>query len=195
MATLAYPHGHEVELETALDFVNTLELEGGLPVDHLPDTSSAIDWMASHGLVHAELCADDDDRVLERTRSVRDAMRSVIDAVVEDRAADPAALRSINRALARRDAVELVPAPDGAWVAHRHVGDPIDGALARLADPLVALVAAGDASRLRVCANDSCRWAFYDTSRTGRRRWCDMATCGNRAKAARHRARAKGEEA
>jgi predicted RNA-binding Zn ribbon-like protein len=32
---------------------------------------------------------------------------------------------------------------------------------------------------------------FYDTSRTGRRRWCDMATCGNRAKAARHRARSK----
>jgi len=32
---------------------------------------------------------------------------------------------------------------------------------------------------------------FYDISRTGRRRWCDMATCGNRAKAARHRARAR----
>ena len=30
---------------------------------------------------------------------------------------------------------------------------------------------------------------FYDASRTSRRRWCDMATCGNRAKAARHRAR------
>ena len=42
-----------------------------------------------------------------------------------------------------------------------------------------------------ICANDTCRWIFYDTSRTGRRRWCDMATCGNRAKAARHRARAK----
>ena len=45
------------------------------------------------------------------------------------------------------------------------------------------------AERLRVCANPECRWAFFDSSRTGRRRWCDMATCGNRAKAARHRAR------
>jgi predicted RNA-binding Zn ribbon-like protein len=35
---------------------------------------------------------------------------------------------------------------------------------------------------------------FFDSSPTGRRRWCDMATCGNRAKAARHRARAKATE-
>ena len=48
------------------------------------------------------------------------------------------------------------------------------------------------AEAIRVCASDTCEWVFYDTSRTGRRRWCDMATCGNRAKAARHRARTKG---
>jgi predicted RNA-binding Zn ribbon-like protein len=44
---------------------------------------------------------------------------------------------------------------------------------------------------LRVCANDDCRWAFEDTSRAGRRRWCDMTTCGNVAKARRYRARKK----
>ncbi|HEY3524141.1 MAG TPA: CGNR zinc finger domain-containing protein [Candidatus Limnocylindrales bacterium] len=193
MTVLAHPHGHEVELDTALDFVNTLELEGSDLVDHLPDVDAVIAWLAEHGLVHPELCADDDDRVVERVRTVREALRTVIDALAEDRAADPGALGTVNQALAARDAVELVPAPEGARVGHRHVGDPIDGALARLAEPLVSLVAEGDISRLRVCANDRCRWAFYDTSRTGRRRWCDMATCGNRAKAARHRARAKRE--
>jgi predicted RNA-binding Zn ribbon-like protein len=30
---------------------------------------------------------------------------------------------------------------------------------------------------------------FFDGTKNGRRRWCDMGTCGNRAKAARHRAR------
>jgi flagellar biosynthesis GTPase FlhF len=30
-----------------------------------------------------------------------------------------------------------------------------------------------------------CRWVFSDSSRSGRRKWCDMNTCGNRAKAAR----------
>jgi predicted RNA-binding Zn ribbon-like protein len=69
------------------------------------------------------------------------------------------------------------------------VGDPLDGALAAVAEPRVALIAAGDTASLRICANDGCRWVFHDTSPTGRRRWCSMASCGNRAKAARHRAR------
>jgi predicted RNA-binding Zn ribbon-like protein len=32
---------------------------------------------------------------------------------------------------------------------------------------------------------------FFDNTKNGRRRWCDMATCGNRAKAARHREKLK----
>jgi predicted RNA-binding Zn ribbon-like protein len=102
------------------------------------------------------------------------------------------ALDTVNRALHARQVIELLPAPDGVAVDHRHVGDPIDDALARLSDPLVRELTDGHPERIRICDNDRCRWVFYDTSRTGRRRWCDMTTCGNRAKAARHRARAKG---
>ena len=42
--------------------------------------------------------------------------------------------------------------------------------------------AAGTWRRLRACANPACGWAFYDRSRNGSSRWCDMAICGNRAK-------------
>ncbi len=43
--------------------------------------------------------------------------------------------------------------------------------------------------RLKVCARDSCRWAFYDTSRNRSGRWCSMAGCGNIVKMRRaHRA-------
>ena len=48
-----------------------------------------------------------------------------------------------------------------------------------------------DKGRLRVCANDECRWVFRDNSPAGRRNWCDMSSCGNRAKAARLRERQK----
>jgi predicted RNA-binding Zn ribbon-like protein len=41
--------------------------------------------------------------------------------------------------------------------------------------------------RLRRCAGDNCGWFFIDTSKGGRRRWCDMATCGNTAKYVRAR--------
>ena len=67
----------------------------------------------------------------------------------------------------------------------------IDDVLARLAERVARQVISPDVDRLRICASDTCDWVFYDSSRTGRRRWCDMNTCGNRAKAARHRARAR----
>ena len=43
--------------------------------------------------------------------------------------------------------------------------------------------------RVRECASDSCSWLFMDMSKNGSRRWCSMESCGNRAKAHRHRAR------
>jgi predicted RNA-binding Zn ribbon-like protein len=40
--------------------------------------------------------------------------------------------------------------------------------------------------RLRICDGNDCSWLFLDSSKGGRRRWCDMATCGNVSKARRH---------
>jgi predicted RNA-binding Zn ribbon-like protein len=50
----------------------------------------------------------------------------------------------------------------------------------------------GSWARLKACANEDCRWVFYDQSRNRGGSWCDMAACGNRLKnrdfRARHRA-------
>lgn len=45
--------------------------------------------------------------------------------------------------------------------------------------------------RVKQCAHTGCVLHFYDTTKSGTRRWCSMAVCGNRAKAARHYERAK----
>jgi len=44
---------------------------------------------------------------------------------------------------------------------------------------------------LRICAADDCQWLFMDTSKNQTRRWCNMKSCGNRAKARRHIERKK----
>jgi predicted RNA-binding Zn ribbon-like protein len=49
------------------------------------------------------------------------------------------------------------------------------------------------AARLKRCEGSRCALLFVDTSRSGRRRWCSMERCGNRAKAAAHRRRKKEE--
>jgi predicted RNA-binding Zn ribbon-like protein len=91
--------------------------------------------------------------------------------------------------------IELVPAADGVSLDHRHEGDPISGAMARLAEAVTRELTGENSRRLRVCANDECRWVFNDHSPAGRRKWCDMSSCGNRAKAARHRERQKQKAA
>jgi predicted RNA-binding Zn ribbon-like protein len=195
-------HAHEVTLEDTFDFLNTHDLENGFPVERLPTLDEALSWFVERGVIHGEGAdrlgheAEADpatgERELSRIHGVRRALREVADAIVENRPPQNGALDTVNRALHARQVIELVPSSDGCVaVDHRHVGDPIDDALARLCDPLVAELTSGDPERIRVCDNDRCRWVFYDTSRTGRRRWCDMATCGNRAKAARHRAKSK----
>lgn len=197
-------HAHGVDLAATFDFLNTADIDNGLPLETLPSLDDALAWFVGRGVIHGE-GADlararvatqpaDAARDLSRIHAVRNALREVAEAIAARQAPRAGALDTVNRTLHARQVIELVPAPDGVSVDHRHVGDPIDDALARLADPLVAELTAGHPDRIRVCASDTCQDFFYDASRTSRRRWCDMSTCGNRAKAARHRARAKGLE-
>jgi predicted RNA-binding Zn ribbon-like protein len=198
----SHDHHHDMSLEDTSDFMNTLELESGSLVDRFTTFDDAAHWLSDRGICHENLAPSalaasgrTQDDALERVRSVREALREVADAVAHDRPPTDDALAEVNRAIRARERVELVRETDGVSVGHSHVGDPLDDALARLADPLVHEIQSGRAERVRICANDTCRWVFFDESRAGRRRWCDMASCGNRAKAARHRARAKASAA
>jgi len=203
--SVAVGHAHDVRLDDTFDFLNTDDRENGFPLERLPTLPDVLGWFVERGVIHAEGAdrlrvaagerPDVASRDLARVHRLRAALREVADSIVEQRAPRDGALDTVNRALHARQVIELVPAPDGVSVDHRHVGDPIDDALARLADPLVRELTGGHPERIHICADDTCRFVFYDTSRTGRRRWCDMATCGNRAKAARHRARARAGDA
>lgn len=65
---------------------------------------------------------------------------------------------------------------------------PVDLATARSA---LGLIASDDTERLKICPN--CEWLFIDRSKNRSRTWCDMAVCGNRAKARLHYRKRKGE--
>jgi predicted RNA-binding Zn ribbon-like protein len=194
-------HAHDVDLDDTFDFLNTDDTENGFPLERLPTLDAALAWFVDRGVIHLEGAdrvraqaaakPSEGERDLVRIHAVRSALREVAHAISEHRAPRSASLDTINRALHARQIIELVPAEDGCSVDHRHVGDPIDDALARLTGPLVTELTDGHPDRIKICASETCEWVFYDASRTSRRRWCDMATCGNRAKAARHRARGR----
>lgn len=187
-------HVHDPGLDAPLDLINTLELTDGKPDDQLATADAAVGFFAGHDLAHEEdlrsQARREGDAWLDRIREARAALRELWDAQVEGRAPDGHALRTLNAILEGGPRVELRATLAGVEVAHRHRNDdPTGEALARTAAPLVEAISAGESVRFRICANDGCRWVFEDTSRAGRRRWCDMATCGNRAKARRFRSR------
>ncbi|MCU0505137.1 MAG: CGNR zinc finger domain-containing protein [Chloroflexi bacterium] len=190
-------HGHNAPLEDCLEFVNTGRLVRGRPTHEFVGPPDAIEWFAARQLIHddarrrlltryaADPAAGHAD--LEIVRRVRDALRGLLEAAVDGRPASRSDLRTVNRTLRTHYVYVLVPAADGVSLGHRHLGDPIAGALGRLAETLARELSQGMPERLRICESPDCSEAFIDRSRTGRRRWCDMSTCGNRAKAARHR--------
>ncbi|MFI7121444.1 CGNR zinc finger domain-containing protein [Amycolatopsis sp. NPDC049868] len=72
-----------------------------------------------------------------------------------------------------------------AW-APPVTGKQLLGAVARDA---IGLVAGERSGRVRACSASDCHLLFFDTSRSGNRRWCSMERCGNRAKIRAYRAR------
>jgi predicted RNA-binding Zn ribbon-like protein len=67
--------------------------------------------------------------------------------------------------------------------------EPVDLATARSA---LRLITIPEPDRLKICPN--CGWLFLDRSKNKSRAWCDMAVCGNRAKARLHYQRKKGKD-
>lgn len=103
--------------------------------------------------------------------------------------ADPASLDALNQALAdTADQRLLVQTPAGViwrWRVGEDLGSMTAGFIGRLAVQASALLTSGDLARLKVCDTPDCDWLFLDTSKNGRRRWCQMNVCGAREKVKR----------
>jgi len=63
--------------------------------------------------------------------------------------------------------------------------------LSAIAESFARTLIEGQAGRLKLCANEGCRWAFLDRTKGNIRRWCNDATCGNRDRVRRSRAAQK----
>jgi predicted RNA-binding Zn ribbon-like protein len=188
--------------ELFVAFANTLERTRGVAVDAIPDADALLDWLRAHDLLSARgrategahLRRDPDEAQLrlERFRHLRALLQAMASAISAEGRAEPDQLTELNHIL--RSGLhyhQLRIRPDGNRYEVSQVGDRLDQARAAIASSFAHFVADDAPERLRVCANEGCGEVFVDRSPGGRRRWCDMRTCGNQAKVARHRARAR----
>jgi predicted RNA-binding Zn ribbon-like protein len=184
-----------------LDFVNT---DGG---SHSSDTVGDFDhlvaWLETAIALDAERAQMMRRRALQQpsgataalmdARRVRSALRSLAERGAGIQQARLDALGEINRVLGRSAGTRRVEVrPDGTFArSFVPVGDAFAGLMIPIVESAADALILGELARVRRCADPRCARVFYDGTKNAARRWCDMATCGNRAKAARHRARLK----
>lgn len=188
------PPEPESEGELFLDFANTIELSGGMPEDRVPDGVALRAWLAARDLLSPGTSARAVTADLPSFRALRELVREITARQASGRSPTQDQLRRLNGVL--REGThhhELRLDREGGRFTVGQVGGELPQARAAIAGSLAHYLADHDLHRLRVCANDGCRWLFVDRSPAGRRRWCDMRTCGNRAKVARHRARRRSQ--
>jgi predicted RNA-binding Zn ribbon-like protein len=197
-----------------LDFVNSDDTRrgrrGAAPVDALNTFEGFIGWLTQAQLLDDERAAAMTRRAQQQPTGASAALhearrlRNVLRALAERGGASVAraatgrenddrslqvAIAEINRVLGRSAGTRRVEArDDGRFVRNFvTVGDVFAGLLAPVIESAADSLVDGELARVHRCADPRCGRVFYDSSRNGKRRWCDMTTCGNRAKAARHR--------
>ncbi|WP_285128565.1 CGNR zinc finger domain-containing protein [Leclercia adecarboxylata] len=171
----------------ALDFINSEYGTGEERHDCFEDNLSVIDWLETAGLVPKGTEAPDD--LLFEARQLRDAARAVVHAAMKSVAAN---LTVINKVLqAGRPEIALQWDENTQRYRVEVCSDALSsaGLLWPIADALVKLVTDDKFEYVRQCEAHNCILLFHDLSKSHRRRWCSMATCGNRMKVAAYRNR------
>ncbi len=182
------------------DFANTVvsfEREGG----SLHDADDVIDFLRVTGALDAAgepaaraLAHADDRAFVTLALRLRGAVTAALTAVENGTRLDEGDATLLNDVL-RADAAydRLETAGDRFALVRARVHDDPAALLAPIARDTARLLATPGVP-LRHCAGTNCVRHFYDDSRTGKRRWCDMAICGNRAKVAAFAARRSGSD-
>lgn len=170
------------QLRLVQTFLNTYDLDSGHDV--LVDSASAKAWLVDNRL--ASPGTDYDANDLRRLTEVRRALHELV-AANGGTGLQRRAVTTLNEAARRvRLGVRLHPT-DGYRLVAEGVG--VDRPIGELLMSVTGAMTAGNWNRLKVCANDACQRAFYDSSRNRSGRWCSMATCGNRMKGRAYRQR------
>jgi predicted RNA-binding Zn ribbon-like protein len=186
-----------------LEFVNTDDTRRGERIDTMRDFAALVRWLETHGVLEGERAAVMRRRAeqqpagasaaLADARRIRAALRALAERGAQQDAIRQDVLAEINRVLGRSAGTRRVEdrGDDGFVRSFVPGGDAFAGLMIPVVESAADAFVHGELPRIRRCASSTCSHVFLDTTKNRRRRWCDMRTCGNRAKAARHRTKAR----
>ena len=162
-------------------FVNTREPAGP---DAIATPEGLRAWLAAQDLNAGDVPVREAD--VARAMGLREALRALMLANHEQ-TVDAEAAAALNGYAAELPLVVRLGSDGGFELAPESTG--ADGGLARILGLVFTSMADGTWPRMKACRDDTCGWAFYDTSKNRSGAWCSMRYCGNRAKARAYRRR------
>jgi predicted RNA-binding Zn ribbon-like protein len=171
----------------AIDFIHTGGLGGRSRFERWQTPDDVADWAEASPDLGFRPTVTEAER--KAAWDLREALWEYSRAVVEKRRPPQSAADHIARVAETPD---LVP----TWLDGKRVwrdGAPFSQVMSSVARDAISLFGTEEVAHFRKCANPSCGLTFVDHSRGGKRQWCTMQRCGNLMKAARHRAKTKGE--
>jgi predicted RNA-binding Zn ribbon-like protein len=186
----------------ALDFLNSIATPKDVPVEWLRNGRDLIDWLEQAKVIAADVAgrfrASKEQRALDgvagKAREFRDWLREFVHRHIGKPLAAGAAkaLGPLNELLAGDTSYPMVEAAGGEQALRlRRVRrwDSPEELLHPVAEAAADLICSVEFRLIRACEGSVCSLLFLDRTKAHGRRWCSMAVCGNRAKAAAHRAR------
>ena len=178
----------------SLDFINTLVAQNGEPLDLLKDFTDFAAWSIAANLLEiskAEHLIKNWNETADLTTALTDALefrevlREMFVGLAHGKDVKPSALKAINREIQNKSgAAEIKKTENGFEKTFRADYQKPRQLLAPIAESAADLLCYGDLSLVKKCEASECVLYFYDTTKNHQRRWCSMAACGNRAKAA-----------
>ena len=149
---------------------------------------------AQHLLHRAEQHPQAASKILNDAIRLREAIYRVFYAIAEDSTPPQDDMDVLNTQLARAmSRACIAPVEDRfswEWSAQSDI-EKLERVNWQIVRSAADLLTSEKLHSVRACAAEDCRWLFLDISKNHSRRWCDMETCGNQAKARRHYSRKK----
>ncbi|KZB87154.1 CGNR zinc finger domain-containing protein [Amycolatopsis regifaucium] len=167
----------------ATSFTATLTERRGDAVERIPTPHRLVDWLAVSGLA-VDSCTT---AQLELARELRESIHAAATASAIQATLPASAVQVINDRSAQGRAAAILT-PDGKRRWQLSSASAVEDALGVIAADAISIISGERDGRLALCASPTCQAAFFDTSQSRTRRWCDMNTCGNRQKKARFNA-------
>jgi predicted RNA-binding Zn ribbon-like protein len=176
----------------AVDFVNTRRERWRREVETLVTPDDLATWLVRAGVMGQPGRAGAVTRkVLAQAVDLREAIDALLVGAIDGTPAPSEAITLIDDWLVFAGVRPQLVRGDGGMplLTERAASDSPRRALGTIALDAATMLGTDQRRRIRICASETCSGRFFDRSPAGRRRWCSMRTCGNEAKARRHRER------